>query len=142
MLKLFYSSVSPYARKVRVLVSEKGIESRIALLSCLPFERPVDLVAVNPLSKVPCLVLEDGTALYDSPFICEYLDQLSAPELVPASGRARWLTRISHRVRRIGAPNQRKLFCENDFLMIRGEPRCRQSVSWICLDLKPSKAAR
>jgi glutathione S-transferase len=92
MLKLFYSSVSPYARKVRVPVSEKGIESHIALQSCLPFERPVDLVAVNPLSKVPCLVLEDGTALYDSPFICEYLDQLSGPELVPASGQARWLT--------------------------------------------------
>jgi hypothetical protein len=52
------------------------------------------------------------------------------------------LTRISHRVRRIGAPNQRKLFCENDFLMIRGKPRCRQSVPRIFLDLKPSKAAR
>ena len=92
MLKLFYSSVSPYARKVRVLVSEKSIESRIALQSCLPFEKPADLIALNPLSKVPCLVLEDGTALYDSPFICEYLDQLSAPELVPPSGPARWLT--------------------------------------------------
>ena len=52
------------------------------------------------------------------------------------------LTRISHRIKRIGAPNQRKLFCENDFLMIRGEPRCRQSVSRICLDLKPLKAAK
>jgi glutathione S-transferase len=92
MLKLFYSSVSPYARKVRVLVSERGIESRITLQSCLPFAKPADLVALNPLSKVPCLVLEDGSALYDSPFICEYLDQLSAPELVPPSGRARWLT--------------------------------------------------
>jgi sugar/nucleoside kinase (ribokinase family) len=52
------------------------------------------------------------------------------------------LARISHRDKRIGAPNQRKLFCENDFLMIRGEPRCRQSVSRIFLDLKPSKGAR
>jgi hypothetical protein len=34
------------------------------------------------------------------------------------------------------------LFCENDFVMIRGEPRCRQSVSRICLDLKPLKAAK
>src|SRR5674476_223839 len=51
------------------------------------------------------------------------------------------IARISHRIRRIEAPNQRKLFCENDFLMIRGEPRCRQSVSRIFLDLKPSKAA-
>src|SRR5229473_1939141 len=52
------------------------------------------------------------------------------------------LARISHRFKRIGAPNQRKLFCENDFVMIRGEPRCRQSVSRIFLDLKPSKGAR
>src|SRR3979490_2685629 len=52
------------------------------------------------------------------------------------------LTRISHRVKRIGTPNERKLFCENDFLTIRGEPRCRQSVSRIFLDLKPSKGAR
>src|SRR5216683_2945090 len=52
------------------------------------------------------------------------------------------LARISHGFKRIGAPNQRKLFCENDFVMIRGEPRCRQSVSRIFLDLKPSKAAR
>ena len=92
MLKLFYASASPYARKVRVLISEKGIESSVALQSCLPFEKPVDLVALNPLSKVPCLVLEDGTALYDSPFICEYLDQLSAPELLPPSGQDRWVT--------------------------------------------------
>src|SRR5882672_3824291 len=56
--------------------------------------------------------------------------------------RAWHLARISHGVKRIGAPNQRKLFCENDFVMIRGEPRCRQSVSRIFLDLKPSKAAR
>src|SRR5258708_33612133 len=52
------------------------------------------------------------------------------------------LARISHRIKRIEAPNQRKLFCENDFLMIRGEPRCGQSVTRIFLDLKPSKAAR
>jgi SAM-dependent methyltransferase len=51
------------------------------------------------------------------------------------------LARISHGIERIGAPNQRKLFCENDFLVIREEPRCRQSVPRIFLDLKPSKAA-
>jgi glutathione S-transferase len=84
--------VSPYARKVRVLVLEKRLGDRVAMQSCLPFEKPADLVALNPLSKVPCLVLEDGTALYDSPFICEYLDQLSAPGLLPAVGPTRWAT--------------------------------------------------
>jgi glutathione S-transferase len=91
MLKLYYSSVSPYARKVRVLIAEKGLEDRIALQSRLPFERPAELVALSPLSKVPCLVLEDGTPLYDSPFICEYLDRLFGPELLPANGPARWV---------------------------------------------------
>src|SRR5260370_1657726 len=52
------------------------------------------------------------------------------------------LARISHRVKRIGAPNQRKLFCENDFLMIRGEPRCRQSVAQNGLTLDSSDAAK
>ena len=66
------------------------------------------------------------------------------PVFLPAPARddSLILTRISHRIKRIGAPNQRKLFCENDCLMIRGEPRCRQSVSRICLDLKPLKAAK
>jgi hypothetical protein len=57
------------------------------------------------------------------------------------SCRSENLARISHGIERIGAPNQRKLFCENDFLVIREEPRCRQSVPRIFLDLKPSKAA-
>ena len=49
------------------------------------------LLPVNPLSKVPSLVTDDGMSLYDSPVICEYLDSLgSAPKLFPAPGLARW----------------------------------------------------
>jgi probable addiction module antidote protein len=55
--------------------------------------------------------------------------------------RALGLTRISHTVRRIGAPNQRKFFCEKDFAMIRGAPRCRQSVAQSSLILEEWKAA-
>src|SRR5882724_11740924 len=51
------------------------------------------------------------------------------------------LARISHGVRRIGAPNQRKFFCEKDFAMIRGAPRCRQSVAQSGLILEGWKAA-
>jgi two-component system NtrC family sensor kinase len=71
-----------------------------------------------------------------------YFESAKRMEAEEALKHGQRLARISHRVKRIGAPNQRKLFCENDFLMIRGEPRCRQSVSRIFLDLKPSKAAR
>jgi hypothetical protein len=49
------------------------------------------------------------------------------------------LAGISQRIRRIGAPNQRKLLCENDFPMIRGAPRCRQSVARNDLILEASK---
>src|SRR5476651_2845354 len=49
------------------------------------------LLPLNPLSKVPTLVLDDGTSLYDSPVICEYLDSIgSAPKLFPPPGPARW----------------------------------------------------
>jgi DNA-binding MarR family transcriptional regulator len=51
------------------------------------------------------------------------------------------LARISHRVERIEAPNQRKFFCEKDFAMIRGAPRCRQSVAQNNLILEWWKAA-
>jgi hypothetical protein len=51
------------------------------------------------------------------------------------------LARISHSIRRIGTPNQRKLFCDNDFRTIRGTPRCRQSVAQTGLILESLKAA-
>src|SRR5713226_3210048 len=56
-------------------------------------------------------------------------------------GIATGLARISHSVRRIGTPNQRKFFCEKDFAMIRGAPRCRQSVAQNSLILEWWKAA-
>src|SRR5207237_9284259 len=73
---------------------------------------------------------------------CPGLDPGWVPVRVKKTRQNKKLARISHGFKRIGAPNQRKLFCENDFLVIRGEPRCRQSVPRICLDLKPSKGAR
>src|SRR5476651_191411 len=49
------------------------------------------LLPLNPLSKVPTLVLDDGSSIYDSPVICEYLDSIgSAPKLFPPAGPGRW----------------------------------------------------
>ena len=53
MLKLFFASPSPYARKVRVLIAEKGLTPSIEMIVRAPFEKPADLVALNPLSKIP-----------------------------------------------------------------------------------------
>lgn len=90
MNKLFCAATSPYARKVRVLIIEKGHESKVEVVVCAPFDRPADLLAHNPLSKVPTLVTDDNQVLFDSPVIAEYLDGLAAPRLIPPHGRPRW----------------------------------------------------
>jgi len=95
-MKLYYAPTSPYARKVRVAIAEKGLMG-IEQIAVTPFDLPPDLLAANPLSKVPALVLADGTALYDSPVICEYLDTLGTPnQLIPRTGQPRWTTLTRH----------------------------------------------
>lgn len=58
-------------------IMEKGLASQIELIFQNPFEESPDLKAANPLSKVPTLITEDGTAIYDSRIICRYLNSLS-----------------------------------------------------------------
>jgi glutathione S-transferase len=94
-MKLHYSAGSPFVRKVVACAIARGIDNRIALVPIDPHVSPAGLLKDNPLSKVPCLVLEDGTAVYDSPVICEYLDAVGeANGLFPSSGTPRWV-RIS-----------------------------------------------
>jgi glutathione S-transferase len=89
-MKLYISELSPYARKVRMTVIEKGLSDQVEMLASAPYDKPDDLLAANPLSKIPALVRDDGTSLFDSPVICEYLDSLSDQNpLLPAAGEAR-----------------------------------------------------
>lgn len=92
MMKLSASGASPYVRKVRLTAMMKGLDDRIELVS--PEHPDIDSVrARNPLAKIPVLLLDDGSAIYDSQVICEYLDaQAGAPALFPAAGAARWQT--------------------------------------------------
>ena len=65
----------------------RDIDDRIETVPTNPNVSPADLVAINPLSKVPCLVTDDGLALFDSPVICEYLDSVGdALPMFPAHG--------------------------------------------------------
>ena len=90
-MKLFYSPASPFARKVRLAASVRGISNQIELLATDTMASPPELLAANPLSKIPALVRDNGATLFDSPLICEYLDTVGeAPPLFPASGEARW----------------------------------------------------
>lgn len=86
-LDLFFSPTSPYVRKVCIVAAETGIALNLITATANPVDRSPDLVAVNPLGKVPCLRMTDGELLYDSPVICRYLAQGSA--LYPA-GDAQW----------------------------------------------------
>ncbi|MFN3630230.1 MAG: glutathione S-transferase family protein [Casimicrobiaceae bacterium] len=87
-MKLFYSATSPYARKVRIVAAEKRLE--LDLVPADPWQVAPELVAANPLGKVPALVLDDGSALFDSRVIVEYLDHLSPlHRLLPENPRER-----------------------------------------------------
>jgi glutathione S-transferase len=76
-MKLFYSTNSPYARKCRVVIIEKGLQDKVEMVLANPSDNPPELIAANPLCTVPALVLDNGKSLCESPVICEYLDSLS-----------------------------------------------------------------
>jgi len=90
-MQLFYADLSPYARKARAMVIEKDLSNRVETIAVNPYEIPEALNTANPLCKVPTLVTDDGTALYDSFVICEYLDRLGGgTPMVAHDGDARW----------------------------------------------------
>ena len=87
-MKLIGSLTSPYVRKVRAVLAEKKIE--YSLLEQSPWAPEATVVDFNPLGKVPVLLLEDGTTLFDSRVIVEYLDAVSpVGRLLPDPGRQR-----------------------------------------------------
>jgi glutathione S-transferase len=93
VMKLHHNDMSPFVRKVMVLASEAGLAARIEPVKRMmtPGSPDAALCADNPLGKIPCLVTDDGMALYDSRVICAYLDSLhDGPKMVPQDGAARW----------------------------------------------------
>lgn len=87
-MKLIGSNASPYVRKVRVVMAEKKLDYSFVLEDVWsPQSKIADL---NPLAKVPCLIMEDGGAMFDSRVIVEYIDTLTpVGKLIPAHGRER-----------------------------------------------------
>jgi len=87
-LRLVGSLTSPYVRKVRIVMAEKRIESQFELEDVWSAESKIQ--QSNPLGKVPCLIMEDGGAVFDSRVIVEYLDTMTpVAKLIPATGRER-----------------------------------------------------
>lgn len=87
-MKLIGSSSSPYVRKVRIVMAEKKIDYQYELDDV--FSPTSRISRSNPLGKVPCLIMDDGGAVFDSRVIVEYLDNLTpVHRLVPPNGRSR-----------------------------------------------------
>jgi glutathione S-transferase len=88
VLKLIASPTSPYARKARIVLAEKKIEYQMIETSAWEPGNPAH--AYNPLGKLPVLILDDGTHLYDSRVIVEYIDLVSpVSRLIPEPARQR-----------------------------------------------------
>ena len=87
-MKLIGSGSSPYVRKVRIVMAEKKLDYQLVLEDV--WHADTTILQSNPLGKVPCLVMEDGGAMFDSRVIVEYLDTMSpVGKLIPAAGRER-----------------------------------------------------
>ena len=123
-MKLLGAPASPYTRKVRIVLVEKRIECDFERVDVQPADNPVN--RHNPLGKIPTLVLDDGTALYDSRVIVEFLDNASPiARLIPEENRERLA------VRRWEALADGIL---DAGLLVRYEslrPQNEQSASWI-----------
>ena len=86
-MKLVGSRTSPYVRKVRVLLAERAIAHDFLEESAWTADTTVP--RYNPLNKVPALQLDDGSSLYDSRVICEWLDAISGNVFLPTEALAR-----------------------------------------------------
>ena len=79
-MKLYTNAASPFGRKCRVIARELNI--KLEEVNTMPFQDP-DFRKINPLGKIPALVLDDGSVLFDSPVICEYLNHVGGGKFFP-----------------------------------------------------------
>ena len=83
-MKLLGTNTSPYVRKVRLVLLEKNIPHQYLIDA--PREPGSQVARANPLGRIPALILDDDTCVYDSPVIAEYADTLNdTPILIPRS---------------------------------------------------------
>lgn len=87
-MKIYGSLTSPYVRKTRALIAEKQLACEFIVVD--PHAPDSTVPRYNPLGLVPVIERDDGSTLFDSPVITEYLDSLKPPALIPPAGEARW----------------------------------------------------
>jgi len=98
-MKLTFSPASPFARKVRISAIELGLIDKIEFVpaTVVPGQANDEYLRINPLKKLPALILDNGDVIIDSYVIVEYLDELAGGgKLIPASGPNRWKVKSDH----------------------------------------------
>jgi len=93
---LHWSPTSPYVRKVMAAAHELGLADRFDLVPTRPETVVADVAADNPLGRVPALMLPDGTTIFDSLVIAEFLNETAGGALFPPRGPERWRTLTLH----------------------------------------------
>lgn len=142
MMKLIGSLTSPYVRKVRIVLAEKQINYDFEV--DVPWNAQTQVSNHNPLGKIPILVLDEKSSLFDSRVIAEYIDSLETQsvmtQLIPGSGDARW------QVKRWEALADGICDAAATIFLERKRPEVQQSEDWIArqqkkIDLGLSEAA-
>ncbi len=123
-MKLVGSLTSPYVRKTRIVLLEKRINYTFEV--AVPWDADSQVPDYNPLGKVPVLIMEDGTPLYDSRVIVEYLDNISpVSRLIPESNRHRIMVKRWEVLADGISDAATTIFLE------RKRPTAQQSPEWI-----------
>lgn len=125
-MKLYITTPSPFARKCRIVIREKGLAARVEEIAVDPYANAPELLATNPVVQVPTLIAEDGLPITDSPLICDYLDGLGeGPDLLPQDRADRL------RVRRMETLGSAALEMGVKLVLEKRRPEPERSPSWI-----------
>ena len=126
--KLHWSPRSPFVRKVMIAAHELGLQDQLELLptKVLMKDPNVDYLPVNPLGKIPALILPSGEVLIDSGIICEYIDSLAGGnKLLPQAAESRCLALSLNAI--IGGLLDILILWKNE----RDKPLDRQTPEWL-----------
>jgi len=142
-MKLLASLTSPYARKVRIALAEKKIDCDLVLAS--PWDAADGVAGFNPLGTIPALVLEDGTTLFDSRVIVEYLEAVSpVSRLIPEPSRQRIAVKrwealadgICDAAMRVAQERERPARQQSRASLAREQQRIERGVAALARDLE------
>ena len=125
-MKLYITTPSPFARKVRIVAREKGMSDRIEEIVVDPYANAPELLDTNPVVQVPTLIAEDGQPLNDSPVICDYVDRLGGGDRLLPQDDANWL-----RVKRLETLGNQALEMGVKLVLEKRRPEHERSAMWI-----------